>query len=56
VAKSVVFRVKNKLEYFANEYNPKSKSDVLRLEFSSAQDVAKIHKEIMPRIKGLAGL
>jgi len=54
--KCVVFRIRNKLEYFANEYNPKSKSDVLRLEFASAQDVARIQKEIMPKIKGLAGI
>lgn len=52
----MVFRVRNKLEYFANEYNPKSKSDALRLEFASASDIAKLQKDIVPKIRGIAGL
>lgn len=52
--RALIFRVKNKLAYFANAYNPRQRGDVLRIEFANVADLALVEKSVLPRIRSFA--
>jgi len=51
---ALVFRVKKKLAYFANEYDPKNRTDVLKIEFSNAAHFQEVERTVVPKIRAAA--
>jgi len=49
-------QVKKKLAYFANEYDPKNRTDVLKIEFSNAAHFQEVERTVVPKIRAAASL